>query len=115
MHKIFDMAFAKVYPLYLTKVEKKGRTKEELDTVIKWLTGFSQIELQKQIDQSNSFRVFFDEATLNEHATLITGVICGVRIEQIEDPLMKSIRYMDKIVDELAKGRPLTKILRTLP
>jgi hypothetical protein len=112
MHKIFDMPFAKVYPLYLTKVEKKGRTKDELDTVIKWLTGFTQTELQKQIDQESSFRTFFDDATLNAHAPLITGVICGVRIEEIEDPLMKNIRYMDKIVDELAKGRPLTKILR---
>ena len=112
MHKIFDMPFAKVYPLYLTKVEKKGRTKDELDTVIKWLTGFTQVELKEQIDKQNSFRTFFDEAKLNENAPLIIGVICGVRIEQIEDPLMKNIRYMDKIVDELAKGRPLSKILR---
>ena len=112
MHKIFEMPFARVYPLYLAKVEKKGRTKEELDTVVKWLTGFSQGELEKQIEDGNSFLSFFEQATINEKAPLITGVICGVRIEEIEDPLMKKIRYLDKIVDELAKGRPLTKIVR---
>lgn len=112
MHKIFTMAFAKVYPLYLTKVEKKGRTKEELDQVIRWLTGFNQKQLQKHIDAESTFTDFFGSAKIHENAPLITGVICGVRIEEIEDPLMKKIRYMDKLVDELAKGRPLEKILR---
>ncbi len=112
VHKIFDMAFARVYPLYLAKVEKKGRSKEELDLVLSWLTGFSQTELGNQVAQGNSFRAFFKQARLNPNADQITGVICGVRIEEIEDPLMKKIRYMDKVVDELAKGKPLEKILR---
>ena len=112
MHKIFSMPFARVYPLYLTKVEKKGRTKDELDQVITWLTGFSAVELQAQIDEQKTFTEFFDAARLHANAPLITGVICGVRIEDIEDPLMQKIRYMDKLVDELAKGRPLEKILR---
>lgn len=106
------MAFAKVYPLYVTKVEKKGRTRDELDQTITWLTGFSRDEMQKHIDAESTFREFFDAAKINENAELISGVICGVRIEEIEDPLMKKIRYMDKLVDELAKGRPLEKILR---
>lgn len=106
------MPFATVYPLYLKKVEKKERTKDELDQVIRWLTGFTQKQLQKQIDSSATFAEFFDEAKLHPNASQITGVICGVRIEEIDDPLMQKIRYMDKIVDELAKGRPLTKILR---
>lgn len=106
------MPFATVYPLYLKKVEKKDRTKDELDQVIRWLTGFTQKQLQKQIDSSATFAEFFDAAKLHPNASQITGVICGVRIEEIEDPLMQKIRYMDKIVDELAKGRPLTKILR---
>jgi hypothetical protein len=106
------MAFARVYPLYLAKVEKKGRSKEELDLVLSWLTGFSQTELGNQVAQGNSFRAFFKQARLNPNADQITGVICGVRIEEIEDPLMKKIRYMDKVVDELAKGKPLEKILR---
>ena len=112
MHKIFSMAFSKVYPLYLIKVEKKGRTKTELDEVIRWLTGFTQAQLQKQIDTDKTFTEFFAAAKLHANAPLITGVICGVRIEEIEDPLMQKIRYMDKLVDELAKGRPLEKILR---
>lgn len=106
------MAFARVYPLYVTKVEKKGRTKAELDQVICWLTGFSAQELQAQIDSGNTFEQFFSDATLHPNVPLITGVICGVRIEEIEEPLMKQIRYMDKLVDELAKGRPMEKILR---
>jgi len=106
------MAFARVYPLYLTKVEKKGRTKAELDEVISWLTGFNQDQIQAQIDSQATFTQFFEAAHLNANASMITGVICGVRIEEIEEPLMKKIRYMDKIVDELAKGRPLEKILR---
>lgn len=106
------MPFATVYPLYLKKVEKKGRTKDELDEVIRWLTGFTQKQLQKQIDSQATFTDFFKAAKLHPNAPLITGVICGVRIEEIEDPLMQKIRYMDKIVDELAKGRSMEKILR---
>ena len=113
MHKIFDMAFSRVYPLYLTKVEKKGRTQAELDQVIRWLTGFTKSQLQKHIDGVATFTEFFAAAKINENAPLITGVICGVRIEEIQDPLMQKIRYMDKLVDELAKGRPMAKVLRT--
>jgi hypothetical protein len=113
MHKIFDMAFSRVYPLYLTKVEKKGRTQAELDQVIRWLTGFTKAQLQKHIDGVTTFTEFFAAAKINENAPLITGVICGVRIEEIQDPLMQKIRYMDKLVDELAKGRPMEKVLRT--
>lgn len=112
MHKIYSMAFSKVYPLYITKVEKKGRTKDEVDQVIRWLTGFTQKQLQAQIDSDKTFTEFFDAAKIHANAPLITGVICGVRIEEIEDPLMQKIRYMDKLVDELAKGRPMEKILR---
>lgn len=112
MHKIYSMAFSRIYPLYITKVEKKGRTKDELDKVIRWLTGFTQKQLQKQIDTNKTLTEFFDAAKIHQNAPLITGVICGVRIEEIEEPLMQKIRYMDKLVDELAKGRPLEKILR---
>ena len=108
------MSFASVYPLYLKKVETKGRTKEELDSVIFWLTGYDEQTLQHQIDQKVSFETFFAEAPqLNENVSKITGVICGYRVEEIEDPLMQKIRYMDKLVDELAKGRKMEKILRT--
>lgn len=111
--RIFKMAFAKVYPLYLQKAEKKGRTKQELDEVICWLTGYTPQELATQITQNNDFESFFAEApSLHRNASKITGVICGVRIEQIEDPLMRKIRYLDKLVDELAKGRAMEKILR---
>jgi hypothetical protein len=106
------MPFATVYPLYLKKVEKKERTKDELDQVIRWLTGFTQKQLEKQIATSATFTQFFDSAKLHPNAPLITGMICGVRIEEIEDPLMQKIRYMDKLVDELANGRPISKILR---
>jgi hypothetical protein len=112
MHKIYDMAFSRVYPLYITKVEKKGRTQSEVDEVIRWLTGFTQRQLQKHIDTNATFTQFFDAANINLNAPLITGVICGVRIEDIDEPLMQKIRYMDKLVDELAKGRPMEKILR---
>lgn len=112
MHKIYDMAFSRVYPLYITKVEKKGRTQAEVDEVILWLTGFTQKQLQKHIDTDSTFTEFFDAAKIHANAPLITGVICGVRIEEIEEPLMQKIRYMDKLVDELAKGRPMEKILR---
>ena len=101
-----------VYPLYLKKIEKKGRTKSELDQVILWLTGLNQKQLDKHLDAGSDFSTFFDAVKIHENAPLITGVICGVRIEEIEDPLMKKIRYMDKLVDELAKGRPMEKILR---
>ncbi|MDV3307749.1 MAG: DUF2200 domain-containing protein [Cyclobacteriaceae bacterium] len=110
--RVYKMSFAGVYPLYVEKVEKKGRTKEELDTVICWLTGYNKKSLQKQIDKKVDLETFFAEAKLNPNASKITGVICGYRIEEIEDPLMKKIRYMDKLVDELAKGRKMEKILR---
>ncbi|MGK2863180.1 MAG: DUF2200 domain-containing protein [Chitinophagaceae bacterium] len=106
------MTFALVYPLYLTKVEKKGRTKEELDQVIGWLTGFDDRKLQEQIEQKVTFEIFFKHATLNPNAHLITGVICGYRVEEIENPLTQQVRYLDKIVDELAKGRKMEKIMR---
>ena len=107
------MIFAAVYPMYLQKVEKKGRTQAELDHVIRWLTGYSQPQLESQIYARTNFEEFFAQApALNPNRTLITGVICGVRIEEIEDPLMREVRYLDKIVDELAKGRPMEKILR---
>jgi hypothetical protein len=113
MHRIFSLSFASLYPLYVTKVEKKGRTAEELDEVIEWLTGFDDAELKQHIDEHSTLEDFFADADLNPNATLITGVICGVRVEQIEDPLMQNIRYLDKLVDELARGKPMTKILRT--
>ncbi|MEY5017112.1 MAG: hypothetical protein RL431_161 [Actinomycetota bacterium] len=111
-HRIYSMPFATVYPLYVTKVERKGRTTEELDRVICWLTGFSTEELHGLVRDQVTFREFFDRATIHPNAPLITGVICGVRIENIEDPLMQKIRYMDKLVDELAKGRAMEKVLR---
>lgn len=113
-HRIYTMAFAGVYPHYLVKVEKKGRTKAELDEVIRWLTGYSQEQLEGLIEARTNFEDMFAAApALNPKRVLITGVICGVRIEEIEDPLMKEVRYMDKLVDELAKGRPMVKILRS--
>jgi len=110
--RIAEMTFASVYPHYVTKVEGKGRTKEELHQVIEWLTGFDGKKLQKLIDEKVTFETFFDEAKLNPNAHLITGVICGYRIEEIENPLTKKARYLDKLVDELAKGRKMEKILR---
>jgi hypothetical protein len=112
MHRIFGTAFSAVYPLYITKMERKGRTKEELDQAICWLTGLTSDELQELVETKVTFTEFFDAATLNPNAHLITGVICGMRVEEIEDPLMQKIRYLDKIVDELAKGRPMEKVLR---
>ena len=106
------MTFASVYPLYLTKVEKKGRTKEELHQVIKWLTSFDPKKLQELIKENATFEIFFQQASLNPNARLITGVICGYRVEEIEDPLTQQVRYLDKLVDELAKGRKMEKILR---
>ncbi|MEK9160187.1 MAG: DUF2200 domain-containing protein [Patescibacteria group bacterium] len=110
--KIFKMSFASVYPLYIQKAEKKGRSKAEVDEVICWLTGYSQKELQQQIDKAVDFKTFFAEAQLHPNASQITGVICGYRIEEIEDKLMQKIRYMDKLIDELAKGKAMEKILR---
>lgn len=110
--RIAKMSFATVYPLYVTKVEKKGRTVEELQEVIEWLTGFDTKKLQELIDQKVTFEAFFDQATLNPNAELITGMICGYRIEEIQTPLTKKARYLDKLVDELAKGRKMEKILR---
>ncbi len=106
------MIFASVYRHYLEKVEKKGRTKEELHQVIEWLTGFDNKKLQEQIEEKVSFETFFQHASLNPNANLITGVICGYRVEEIENPLTQQIRYLDKLVDELAKGRKMEKILR---
>jgi hypothetical protein len=113
MEQIFGMPFASVYPLYVEKVEKKGRTVAELDEVIEWLTGFDDGELQRHLDAKTTFRDFFADATLNPNAALITGAICGVRVEQIEDPLTQQIRYLDKLVDELAKGKAMEKVLRS--
>jgi len=110
--RIAKMTFASVYPLYLAKVEKKGRTKEELDQVIQWLTGFDNKDLQKQINEKVTFETFFQRASLNPNAHLITGVICGYRVEEIENPLTQKVRYLDKLVDELAKGKKMEKILR---
>jgi len=111
--RVFKMSFAGVYPLYIKKAERKGRTKEEVDAIIRWLTGYDQQALQNQIDRKIDLQTFFDEApALNPNATKITGVICGYRVEEIEDKLMQKIRYMDKLVDELAKGKALEKILR---
>jgi hypothetical protein len=110
--RIAKMTFASVYPMYLEKVEKKGRTKEELHRVIEWLTDFDNKKLQELIKESATFEIFFQQASLNPNAHLITGVICGVRLEEIEDPLTQQVRYLDKLVDELAKGRKLEKILR---
>lgn len=111
--RIAKMTFASVYPHYVTKVEKKGRTKAELHQVIEWLTGFDHKTLQALIDEKATFTTFFDRATLNPNAHLITGTICGYRIEDIDNQLTKQVRYLDKLVDELAKGRALEKILRT--
>lgn len=110
--RIAKMIFASVYPHYITKVESKGRTKEELQQVIEWLTGFDVKQLQKLIDDKVTFETFFKQAKLNPNANLITGVICGYRIEEIENPLTRQARYLDKLVDELAKGRKMEKILR---
>ncbi len=111
--RIYSMSFAKVYPMYVQKAEKKGRTKEEVDEIIRWLTGYSQEELETQLEKQVDFATFFKEAPLmNPARSLITGVICGVRVEQIEEPLMREIRYLDKLIDELAKGKAMDKILR---
>ncbi|MDX2968592.1 DUF2200 domain-containing protein [Kribbella solani] len=112
MSRIFTVTFASVYPLYVTKVEKKGRTKAELDRVIEWLTGFDAAALDKHLTAGTTFTEFFAAAKLNPRASAITGTVCGVQVENIDDPLMRKIRYLDKLVDELATGKPLDKILR---
>lgn len=112
--RVYRMLFSSVYPLYIQKAEKKGRTKEEVDRIIFWLTGYNKQSLQKQIDRKTDFETFFAEAPqLNPNAPKITGVICGYRVEEIEDPLMQKVRYLDKLVDELAKGKVMEKILRS--
>jgi|SRR5690606_38194583 len=111
--RVYKMAFAGVYPLYIEKAEKKGRTRDEVDTILCWLTGYNKQTLQKQIDKRTDLQTFFAEAPqLNPNVSKITGVICGYRVEDIEDPLMQKIRYMDKLIDELAKGKAMEKILR---
>lgn len=110
--RIAKMTFSSVYPHYLTKVEKKGRTKEELHQVIKWLTSYDERKLQEQVEKKVTFEMFFKSASLNPNAHLITGVICGYRVEEIENPLTQQVRYLDRLVDELAKGRKMEKILR---
>ncbi len=112
-HRIYSMAFAKVYPAYVNKAERKGRTQAEVDEIICWLTGYDEAGLQQQIEQENDFETFFEEAPqLHPNHTLIKGVVCGVRVEEVEDPLMKKIRYLDKLIDELARGKKMEKILR---
>ena len=112
--RIAKMTFASVYPMYVAKVEKKGRTKEELQQVIEWLTGFNNKKLQELVKENVTFETFFQQASINPNAHLITGMICGYRVEEIKDPLTQQVRYLDKLVDELAKGRKMEKILRSL-
>ena len=112
MSRIFTVSVASVYPHYVKKVERKGRTKAELDEVIEWLTGFDDVELKDHLTAETTFEDFFADAHLNPEASAITGVICGVRVEDIDDPLMQKIRYLDKLVDELAKGKSMDKVLR---
>ena len=112
-HRIFAMPFAGVYPAYVAKAERKGRTRAEVDEVITWLTGFDAADLEHHLAQGTTFADFFAAATLNPAVSLITGSVCGVKVQEVEDPLMRRIRYLDKLVDELAKGRPMEKILRT--
>src|SRR4030095_13179183 len=110
---VFAMKFAKVYPLYVLKAESKNRTKEEVDQIICWLTGYDQAGLQRQIQRENDIETFFAQApAIHPNSSLITGVVCGIRVEEIEDPLMQKIRYLDKLIDELAKGKAMEKILR---
>lgn len=112
-HQIFSMKFAKVYPLYVQKAERKNRTKEEVDQIICWLTGYNQVGLRKQIEKESDIETFFAQApAIHPNSSLIKGVVCGVRVEEIEDPLMQKIRYLDKLIDELAKGKAMDKILR---
>ncbi len=112
-HRIFETPFADVYPLYVAKVVRKGRTKRELHEVIRWLTGFTEASLQKHITKGSTFEEFFGAAKLPSNAKLITGSVCGVKVQEVKDPLMRKIRYLDKLVDELAKGKPVDKVLRS--
>jgi hypothetical protein len=112
-HRVYALPVSRVYPLYVEKVEKKGRTQQELDEVITWLTGYDDAELAKHLADDTSFEDFFAQARLNPNASLITGVVCGVRVEDLEDPLMQKIRYLDKLVDELARGKAMEKVLRS--
>ena len=113
-HRIFSMSFASIYPHYVAKAEKKGRTKEEVDEIIRWLFGYSQTELETLVAQGTDFETFIKESPEpNPHRAQIKGVVCGVRVEEIEDPTMREIRYLDKLIDELAKGKTMKKILRT--
>ena len=112
-HRIFATKFSSVYPLYVQKAERKGRTKEEVDRIICWLTGYSEAGLQQQLQQESDFETFFARApAIHPNSSLIKGVVCGVRVEEVEDPLMQKIRYLDKLIDELAKGKLMEKILR---
>jgi hypothetical protein len=113
LERVARMSFGQVYPLYIAKLERKGRTRAELDEVITWLTGFDEAKIARHVADQTTFSDFFAQSHLNPHASLITGVICGVRVEEIEEPLMQQVRYLDKLVDELAKGRPMQKVLRT--
>ena len=113
LERVYKMSFATVYPLYIQKAARKGRSKEEVDEVIRWLTGYDQAGLERQIDQLVNFEEFFSQSPrLNPRRALIKGLVCGVRVEDIEDPIMREVRYLDKLIDELAKGRPMEKILR---
>lgn len=112
-HRIYTMSFGSVYPLYIAKAEKKGRTKAEVDRVIKWLTGYTQAQINAHIKKKTDFEHFFAEAkNINPNRSLITGVVCGIRVEEIKEPLMRELRYLDKLIDELAKGKAMDKILR---
>ncbi len=113
MHRVFTVAVADIHPLYVTKAERKGRTREEVDEVIRWLTGFDQPTLERHLEQRTTFEDFFAAATLNPRVDQITGSVCGVKVQEVEDPLMQRIRFLDKLVDELAKGRPMEKVLRS--
>lgn len=112
MHRIATTPVSSVYPLYVTKAERKGRTRAEVDEVICWLTGFDEATLRRHLDEGTTFADFFDQATLHPHVSLITGSVCGVKVQEVEDPLMRQVRFLDKLVDELAKGRPMSTVLR---
>lgn len=111
-HRIYTTSFASVYPMYVAKAERKGRTKPEVDEVIRWLTGFTQKQLEAEIEKETDFETFFDKAKLNPERRKVTGVICGVRVEEIKEPTMQAIRYLDKLIDDLAKGKPMAKVFR---